>query len=103
VASALSALGAAVENSSGLVQASGTGSFSNADVLTKTRRDALARAFSDVSQTSTWILFADVISQAGKFANNAFQVESEQRKWQTFSIQRNSAKIIDQHNEKVFE
>jgi len=102
MAEALSSVGSTVENpASGLVQASGVGVFSGPNVLIKTRRDAIARAFADTSHVNTWILFADIITQAGRFVNNAFQVESEERVWKTFSLHRNSAQIIYMHDEKA--
>jgi len=66
----------------------------------KSRREALARSMSGMTQTRTWNLFLDVIGQAGKFSGGAtgagdFVVEGEKRCWIHAAIDRFTGKIVD--------
>ncbi len=101
VANALSDTGKTFENSAALVEASGTGSFNGADVLVKTRRDALARAFADVADVRTWSFLADIISQSGSFTGGTFRETSQDRSWVSFSLDRHAGKLTAISNEKV--
>ena len=78
------------------------------DAAIKTRRESITRALSDVGQTRTWNLLADIIVQLGRFPTTAttagdFLVEAEQRNWSSFAIDRPTASIISSQTEMVRE
>jgi hypothetical protein len=84
------------------------------DQRVKSRREALVRAVSSVSQTRTWNLLIDVIAQSGRYPPNVtqnpnpadlpkFVVEGEQRYWVHVAIDRFTGQVIDKQIEVVNE
>ena len=79
--------------------------------VTKTQRESIVRALSEVAQTRTWNLMIDVIAQSGRYPPTAtaaadlpkFIVEGEQRYWVHVAIDRFTGQIIDQQVEIVKE
>jgi hypothetical protein len=74
----------------------------------KTRREAVARSITSMSQTRTWNLMIDVIAQSGKYPPTAndlsqFVVEGEKRYWLHIAIDRFTGEVIDQQLEAVYE
>jgi len=72
----------------------------------KPRREATARALSDVGQIRTWNLLIDVVAQAGRFPLSAqslddFHVEAEKRYWFHVAIDRFTGEVIDSQIEPV--
>jgi hypothetical protein len=72
------------------------------------KQEALSRALSDVSQTRTWNLMIDVVSQSGRYPPGAtaladFVVEGEKRYWLHIAIDRFTGQVIDQQLEAVYE
>lgn len=70
----------------------------------KYRREAVMRSLSNTTQTRTWNLLIDVVSQAGHYGPNAgsldnFIVEGERRYWLHVAIDRITGKVIDQQLE----
>jgi len=72
-------------------------------------RETVARALSEVTQTRTWGLLIDVVTQSGRYPPGTtdiaqqFIVESEKRYWMHIAIDRFSGAIIDQQLEAVYE
>jgi hypothetical protein len=84
------------------------------DQRVKSRREALVRAVSSVSQTRTWNLLIDVIAQSGRYPSNLtqnpnpadlpkFVVDGEQRYWVHVAIDRFTGQVIDKQIEVVNE
>lgn len=74
----------------------------------KEARECVVRALSDASQTRTWNLMIDVISQSGRYPSTAtslanFVVEGEKRYWLHVAIDRFTGEVIDQQLEAVYE
>lgn len=74
----------------------------------KTRREAVARAISSVSQTRTWNLLIDVVAQTGRYVLGEtdltkFIVEGEQHYWVHVAIDRFTGQVIDKQIEVVNE
>ncbi len=72
----------------------------------KEQREAVIRALASSTQTRTWNLLIDVVSQAGHLAPNAeslddFVVEGEARYWLHIAIDRFTGEIVDQQMESV--
>ena len=70
---------------------------------TKPEREALARALSGSTQTRTWNLLVDVISQSGKQTGGGFVVDGESRSWTHLAIDRFTGQILDRQTEMVNE
>jgi hypothetical protein len=72
-------------------------------------RETIARAFSEVTQTRTWGLLVDVITQTGRYPpgttslNQPFVVEAEKRYWLHIAIDRFTGQVIDRRLEAVSE
>ena len=72
-------------------------------------RETIARALSETTQTRTWGLLIDVITQVGRYSSGTtditerFVVEAEKRYWLHIAIDRFSGQIIDQQLEAVYE
>ena len=72
-------------------------------------RETIARALAEVTQTRTWGLLIDLITQAGRYppgttdVRRQFVVEGEKRYWLHIAIDRFSGEIIDQQLEAVYE
>jgi hypothetical protein len=81
--------------------------FGNTDEQNvKARREGIARALVDVTQTRTWNLLIDVVAQSGKYAPaatglNEFVVEGERRFWLHVAIDRITGEVVDQQLEPV--
>jgi hypothetical protein len=84
------------------------------DQRVKSRREAVVRAISSVSQTRVWNLLIDVIAQSGRYPPNVTQnpnpadlprfiVEGEQRYWVHVAIDRFTGQVIDKQIEVVNE
>jgi hypothetical protein len=77
----------------------------------KTKRESIARALGEVTQTRTWNLMIDVIAQSGRYPATAttaadlpkFIVEGEQRYWVHVAIDRLTGEVIDRQIEVVNE
>lgn len=72
------------------------------------KKELVARALGEVTQTRTWNLLIDVIAQSGQFPQRAkshadFVVTGEQRYWLSIAIDRDSGEIIDRQLEAVIE
>ena len=72
------------------------------------KKELIARALGEVTQTRTWNVLIDVIAQSGQFPQRAtshgdFVVSGEQRYWLSIAIDRDSGEIIDQQLEAVVE
>ena len=71
-------------------------------------KEALTRAFAEVSTTRTWGLLIDVIAQSGRCRDGSsspadFIVEGEKRYWLHVAIDRFTGEVIDQQLEAVYE
>jgi hypothetical protein len=78
------------------------------DQRVKSRREAMVRAITSVSQTRAWNFMIDLVAQSGKYApaeNNLakFIVEGEQRYWVHVAIDRFTGQVIDKQIEVVNE
>ena len=81
---------------------------STTDPYNKESRELVIRALSDATQTRTWNLLIDVISQSGRYPPTAngladFIVEGEKRYWLHVAIDRFTGEVIDQQLEAVYE
>ena len=86
----------------------GTSQTNPTNQTVKTRREAVARAISSVSQTRTWNLMIDLIVQSGRYPPNAsslagFVVEGETHYWVHVTIDRFTGQVIDKQIEIVNE
>jgi hypothetical protein len=72
-------------------------------------RETIARALAEVTQTRTWGLLIDLITQTGRYPPGAaslaqpFVVEGEKRYWLHIAIDRLTGQVIDQQLEAVSE
>jgi hypothetical protein len=72
-------------------------------------REIIARALAEVTQTRTWGLLIDLITQTGRYPpgtsnlTQPFVVEGEKRYWLHIAIDRFTGEIIDQQLEAVYE
>jgi hypothetical protein len=72
-------------------------------------RETIARALAEVTQTRTWGLLIDLITQTGKYPPGTtsltppFVVEGEKRYWLHIAIDRLTGQVIDQQLEAVSE
>jgi len=72
-------------------------------------RETIARAFSEITQTRTWGLLIDVITQTGRYPpgttnlTQPFVVEAEKRYWLHVAIDRFTGEVIDRQLEAVSE
>ena len=72
-------------------------------------RETIARALAEVTQTRTWVLLIDLITQTGRYPpgttdlTQQFVVEGEKRYWLHVAIDRFTGEIIDQQLEAVYE
>jgi hypothetical protein len=72
-------------------------------------RETIARALAEVTQTRTWGLLIDVITQTGRYPpgttdlTQQFVVEGEKRYWLHIAIDRFTGEIIDQQLEAIYE
>jgi hypothetical protein len=72
-------------------------------------RETIARALSETTQTRTWGLLIDVITQTGRYPPGTtnliqpFVVESEKRYWLHIAIDRLTGAVLDQQLEAVSE
>jgi hypothetical protein len=79
------------------------------DQRVKSRREAVVRATSSLSQTRVWNLLIDVIAQSGRYKptatslRNDFVVEGEQHYWVHVAIDRLTGKVLDKQIEVVTE
>lgn len=70
-------------------------------------RETIARAVAEVTQTRTWGLLIDLITQTGRYPpwaanlNQPFVVEGEKRYWLHIAIDRFTGQVIDQQLEAV--
>jgi len=77
--------------------------------IIKYQREAIVRALANTTQTRTWNLFIDVVTQSGRFAPATaisaenFIVEGEKRFWVSIAIDRYTGKIIERQVENVDE
>lgn len=86
----------------GSVPASGT-SFT-----IKRQREALIRAVTDMVETNNWNLMLDIVAQSGRLrpggsAAADFIVDGESRRWEFFSLERNTALLVDRTGEDFTE
>jgi hypothetical protein len=72
-------------------------------------KEAISRALAEVTQTRTWGLLIDLITQTGRYPpgttdlTQQFVVEGEKRYWLHVAIDRFTGEIIDQQLEAVYE
>ena len=72
-------------------------------------RETISRALAEVTQTRTWGLLIDLITQVGRYPPGTtglarqFIVEGEKRHWLHIAIDRFTGEIIDQQLEAVYE
>jgi len=72
-------------------------------------RETIARALAEVTQTRTWGLLIDLITQTGRYPPGTtdlmqqFVVEGEKRYWLHIAIDRFTGEIIDEQLEAVYE
>jgi hypothetical protein len=72
-------------------------------------RETISRALTEVTQTRTWGLLIDLITQTGRYPSGTtdltqqFVVEGEKRYWLHIAIDRFTGEIIDQQLEGVYE
>lgn len=72
-------------------------------------RETIARALAEVTQTRTWGLLIDLITQTGRYPPGAtnlaqqFIVEGEKRYWLHIAIDRFTGQVIDQQLEAISE
>jgi hypothetical protein len=70
-------------------------------------RETIARAVAELTQTRTWGLLIDLITQTGRYPpgtanlNQPFVVEGEKRYWLHIAIDRFTGQVIDQQLEAV--
>jgi hypothetical protein len=74
----------------------------------KARRESVARALADVSNTRTWNVMVDLVVQSGRYANAAtgvdkFTVDGERRLWVHLAIDRYTGQVISRSTEVVNE
>ena len=74
----------------------------------KRQREAVIRALADMVETNNWNLMADVIAQTGSMRPGGstaadFIPVAEHRRWHFFSIDRSTARIVDQTGEDCAE
>lgn len=75
----------------------------------KYEREAIVRAIANATQTRTWNLLIDVVTQAGRFPSSSgtsaedFVVEGEKRFWVSIAIDRYTGRIIERQVENVDE
>lgn len=74
----------------------------------KRQKEVVVRALINVSNTRTWNLMADVVTQAGSFpasstSADAFIVKGELRMWTHLAIDRPTNKVISQSSEPCLE
>jgi hypothetical protein len=79
-----------------------------ADSAIKDRRETAVRALAEVSDTRTWNLMIDVITQSGRYTSastnlDQFLVEGERRYWLHLALDRYTGKVIAQCMEPVYE
>lgn len=77
---------------------------SNDSFKIKRQREAAIRALADMVETNNWNFMIDVIAQSGRMrlggsASTDFIPEGERRRWHFVSIDRSTAKVIDEHGE----
>jgi len=78
-------------------------------VTNEETRETIARALAEVTQTRTWGLFIDLITQTGRYPSGAtnlaqpFIVEGEKRHWLHIAIDRFTGQVIDRQLESVSE
>ena len=78
-------------------------------VTNEETRETISRALAEVTQTRTWGLFIDVITQTGRYPAGAsnlsqpFIVEGEKRHWLHLAIDRFTGQVIDRQLEVVSE
>ena len=78
-------------------------------VTNEETRETISRALAEVTQTRTWGLFIDLITQTGRYAPGAnnlaqpFIVEGEKRHWLHIAIDRFTGQVIDRQLETVSE
>jgi Tfp pilus assembly protein PilX len=70
----------------------------------KRQREAVIRALADMVETNNWNFMIDVIAQSGRMrpggtASTDFIPEGERRRWHFVSIDRSTAKVLDEHGE----
>ena len=70
----------------------------------KRQREAVIRALADMVETNNWNFMIDVIAQSGRMrpggtASADFIPEGERRRWHFVSIDRSTAKVLDEHGE----
>ncbi|XHR29706.1 MAG: hypothetical protein ACFUZC_03930 [Chthoniobacteraceae bacterium] len=73
----------------------------------KFKREALARSFSDITNSRTWNIMLDIIAQTGHYAQSSkslsdFRVDGERRYWVHVAIDRYTAHVVDMQIEPVF-
>ncbi len=72
-------------------------------------RETIARTLAEVTQTRTWGLLIDLITQTGRYPprtadfTKQFIVEGEKRYWLHVAIDRFTGEVIDQQLEAVYE
>jgi len=82
---------------------------SQSNQTVKTRREAVPRAMTSVSQTRVWNVLIDVVAQSGHYKPNAqslqndFIAEGEQHYWVHVAIDRFTGQVIDKQIEVVNE
>jgi hypothetical protein len=74
----------------------------------KRQREAVIRAMADMVETNNWNFMIDVIAQSGRMrpggsAAADFIPEGERRRWHFVSIDRSTAKVLDEHGEDFAE
>lgn len=77
---------------------------SDLDHSIKHRREAIVRGLADSSQTRTWNLMVDLVSELGVEGSekNAFLRQRVQRHWVHLAMDRLTGKLIDFQIEEVF-
>ncbi len=70
----------------------------------KRQREAVIRALADMVETNNWNFMIDIIAQSGRMrpggsASTDFIPEGERRRWHFVSIDRSTAKVLDEHGE----
>ena len=72
----------------------------------KRQREAVIRALADMVETNNWNFMIDVIAQSGRMrpgvtnpTSTDFIPEGERRRWHFVSIDRSTAKVLDEHGE----
>ena len=81
---------------------------SNDSFKIKRQREAVIRALADMVETNNWNFMIDVIAQSGRMrpggsAAADFIPEGERRRWHFVSIDRSTAKVLDEHGEDFAE